>query len=187
MNMSPMLDARVPLLEREQTPAETAALYDQVFSELEVVPNMFKALANVPTLAQGVTAFMRPLMAEGTLPRWYKELIATRVSSLNKCEDCVATHRYLALKRGASRAQVESCCDGFETGPFTAREKAGLRFAGLLHQSGHAVNEAAFAAVNAYFNTQEIVELAALAAAFEFVSRFNSGLRIPITRLPDNS
>jgi uncharacterized peroxidase-related enzyme len=184
MTVSSILAPRVPLLDREQAPGEIATLYDQVRTELGMVPNMFKALANVPTLAEGFTALLRPLMAEGSLPRWYKELIATHVSSLNECEDCIATHRYLALKRGATPAQVASC-DNFESGPFTAREKAGLRFAGLLHQSGHAVNEAAFAAVSAHFNTQEIVELAALAAAFELVSRFNSGLRIPVTPLPE--
>jgi uncharacterized peroxidase-related enzyme len=183
MTASTILAPRVPLLDREDAPAEIANLYDQVWAELGIVPNMFKALANVPTLAQGMTALLRPLMAEGSLPRWYKELIALRVSSLNVCEDCVVTHRYLALKRGATPAQVASC-DNFETGPFTAREKAGLRFAGLLHQSGHAVNEAAFAPVSMHFNTKEIVELTALAATFELVSRFNSGLRIPVTPVP---
>ena len=183
MTTASSVEARVPLLEREEVTAEAGALYDRLLTDRGCVPNMFKALANVPSLALGIAALLKPLMGEGALVGWYKELIAIRVSSLNECEDCIVTHRYLALKRGATPAQVASC-DNFETGPFTAREKAGLRFAGLLHQSGHAVNEAAFAAVSEHFNTQEIVELAVVAAAFELVSRFNSGLRIPVTPVP---
>jgi alkylhydroperoxidase family enzyme len=51
--------------------------------------------------------------------------------------------------------------------------------------SGHAIDDTAFAAVSAHFNTQEIVELTAVAAAFEFFPRFNSALRIPVTPLPE--
>lgn len=176
-------DARIPLLEREQVPSEIAALYDKLLEERGVVPNMFKALAHVPDIALGITGFLKPLMAEGALPGWYKELIATRVASLNHCEYCVSAHRLLAEKRGATFGQVASY-DNFENGPFTEKEKIGFRFAGLLHASGHAVNEAAFDAVKAHFTVPEIMELTAVAAAFEMFSRINSSLRIPVTPIP---
>jgi len=176
----PLLESRVPLLERGDVPAEIAELYDRIYADRGVVPNMFKALANVPGLALGISAFLKPLMGEGILPGWYKELIATRVASLNQCEYCISAHRNLALKRGATMGQVATY-DSFETGPFTEKERAGFRYAGLLHQSGHAVNEAAFDAVSACFSPAEIVELTAIAAAFEMFARINSGLRIPVT------
>ncbi len=182
MTTASTLEARVPLLERDQVPGEVVDLYDNLLAERGVVPNMFKALANVPALAFGITAFLRPLMGEGTLPGWYKELIATRVASLNRCEYCISAHRYLAAQRGATPSQVVSY-DHFELGPFSDKEKAGFRYASLLHQSGHAINEAAFEEVSAYFSPQEIVELTAVAAAFEFFSRFNSALRTPVTPL----
>jgi uncharacterized peroxidase-related enzyme len=177
------LQSRVPLLERKEVTGEIADLYDSLYADRGVVPNMFKALAAVPGLAVGITAFLKPLMGEGALVGWYKELIATRVASLNHCEYCVSAHRHLALKRGATLGQVASY-DNFENGPFTEKEKAGFRYAGLLHQSGHAVNEAAFGDLSAHFSQEEIVELTAVAAAFEFFSRFNSALRIPVTPLP---
>ena len=62
--------------------------------------------------------------------------------------------------------------------------QADFRYAGLLHQSGHAINETAFDTLSAHFNPEEIVELTAVASAFEFFSRFNSALRIPVTPLP---
>jgi len=183
MTVLPPLGSRVPLLERDAVPAEIADLYDRLYADRGVVPNMFKALATVPALALGITALLKPLMAEGALTGWYKELIATRVASLNQCEYCVSAHRHLALKRGATFGQVASY-DNFENGPFTEKEKAGFRYASLLHQSGHAINEAAFDALSLHFNSEEIVELTAVAAAFEMFSRFNSSLRIPVTPLP---
>jgi uncharacterized peroxidase-related enzyme len=189
MTNSSSLASRVPLMERDRVPAEIAALYDNLYANRGCVPNMFKALANVPALALGITALLKPLMGEGALPGWYKELLATRVASLNRCAYCVSAHRYLALQRGATPQQVASLddpdADNFERGPFTEKEKAGLRYAGLLHVSGHALDDAAFAAVNLHFSPQELIELTAVAAAFELFSRFNSALRIPVTPLPE--
>jgi uncharacterized peroxidase-related enzyme len=181
-SMTP-LSSRVPLLERNNVPLEVADLYDRLYADRGVVPNMFKALASVPGLALGISAFLKPLMGEGALVGWYKELIATRVASLNQCEYCVSAHRHLALKRGATLGQVASY-DNFEAGPFTEKEKAGFRYAGRLHQSGHAINETAYDDLSAHFTHEEIIELTAVAAAFEFFSRFNSALRIPVTPLP---
>jgi len=177
--------SRVPLLEPGYAPAELALLYDRLLADRGVVPNMFKALGNVPGLAQGIAALLKPLMGEGALPGWYKELIATRAAWLNDCAYCVSAHRFLAVQRGASAEQIAGYED-FESGPFTGKEKAGFRYAALLHGSGNAVDDAAFAEASLYFDVPGIVELTAVAAAFEFFPRFNSALRIPVTPLPES-
>ncbi len=176
-------ESRVPLAERNEVPVEVAILYDKLVANRGIVPNMFKALSNVPDLVLGIAAFLHGLMGDSSLHGWYKELIATRIASLNDCEYCVSAHRHLAAKRGAKAEQVANY-DSYETGPFTEKEKAGFRYADLLHVSGHAVDDAAFAAVRKHFNSQEIVELTAVAGAFEFFSRMNTALHIPVTPLP---
>jgi len=191
MTATTQAESRVPLLERDEIAAELIPLYEKILADRGCVPNMFKALSNVPALALGIAAFLKPLMAEGALAGWYKELIATRVASLNQCEYCISAHRYLAAQRGATPEQLASLgdtsADTFETGPFTEKEKAGFRYASLLHQSGNAIDDAAFQAVSRHFNRQEIIELTAVAAAFEFFPRFNSALHIPVTPLPPES
>jgi uncharacterized peroxidase-related enzyme len=185
-NPAPIHDpsgSRVPLAERNQVPVEVAILYDKLLADRGVVPNMFKALSNVPDLVLGIAAFLRGLMCEGALPGWYKELISTRVASLNRCEYCISAHRFLAAQRGATPEQV-AAYDHYEDGPFSEKEKAGFRYADLLHVSGHAVDDAAFAQLRAHFNSQEIIELTAVAAAFEFFTRMNTALQIPVTPLP---
>jgi len=51
--MSPtvLTDSRIALLERDEVPSDVAALYDKLLATRGVVPNMFKALANLPPLA----------------------------------------------------------------------------------------------------------------------------------------
>lgn len=189
MNLASPLESRVPLLERAELPADSTALtelYDKLYADRGVVPNMYKALSNIPGLALGVTALLKPLMGEGALAGWYKELIATRVATLNECEYCVSAHTFLAGQRGATPEQLK-CVNSFETGPFTEKEKAGLRYAELLHVSGNAIDEAAYAALTLHFDFLEVIELTAVAAAFEFFPRFNSALHIPVTPLPESS
>ena len=77
---------RIPMLERHEVSREIGALYDQLLAQRGVVPNMFKTIAHSPELALGIAGFLKPLMGDGTLPGWYKELIATRVAILQNCD-----------------------------------------------------------------------------------------------------
>jgi len=88
----------------------------------------------------------------------------------------------LAKQKGASQEQVDGVRH-FENGPFTDREKIGLRCADRLHRSPHEIDDAFYAALNSVFSHKEIIELTATAAAFEFFTRFVDALRIPTTPL----
>ena len=74
------------MLERSQVSPEVQAIYDSLEKQRGVVPYMFKTVAHTPDLAVGVAAFLRPLLGEGALPAWYKELVATRVALLWNCD-----------------------------------------------------------------------------------------------------
>jgi alkylhydroperoxidase family enzyme len=77
---------RIPLLERHEVPPEIGTIYDALLAQRGAVPNMFKVLAHTPPLAQGIAAFLKPLLGDGALPGWYKELVATRIAFLQRCE-----------------------------------------------------------------------------------------------------
>jgi hypothetical protein len=47
---------------------------------------MFKTVAHTPALALGIAAFLKPLLGDGALSGWYKELVATRVAILQGCD-----------------------------------------------------------------------------------------------------
>jgi uncharacterized peroxidase-related enzyme len=171
---------RIPMLERDEVNEEIGALYDKLLAERGVVPYMFKTVAHVPELAKGFAALLKGMMSDGYLPATYKELIAAHVAWLNKCDYCISSHKFLAKLRGASAEQIEAF-DHFERGPFSEKEKAGFRYADRLHTGAQAIDDPAYTAVKKHFTDQEIIELTAVAAAFEFFPRFVSALEIPVT------
>jgi uncharacterized peroxidase-related enzyme len=178
---------RIPMLERDQVPPELGALYDALLQQRGVVPNMFKTVANTPALALGFAALLKPLLSDGALPGWYKELVATRMSVLQGSNYAVTAHSLSAKQKGATEEHITAIKADFESGPLTNAEKLGLRCADRLHHSAHEIDDVFYAQLKAVYNDQQIVELVATAAVFEFFPRFVDALRIPTTPARKNS
>ena len=173
-------NSRIKLLERDAVTPEAAALYDALMAQRGVVPNMFKALAYAPDIAKGVAGFLKPLLSDGALPGWYKELIAVRISILCESEYAIRAHSISAEKKGASPAQIAAIAD-FDDGPYSEKEKMGFRLASRLHGGGRQVDDAFYQQLQSVFDDAALVELFLTAAAFEMFPRFIDGLRIPVT------
>jgi AhpD family alkylhydroperoxidase len=171
------------MLEREQVTPEIGALYDALLQQRGVVPNMFKTAANIPALAQGIAAFLKPIVGDGALAGWYKELIAVRICLLHEFEYGIKAHSISARQKGASEAQL-AAVKNFEAGPFSDSEKLGFRYADRLHRSPREIDDEFYAQVKASYSDLQILELTAVAAAFEFFPRFIDALRIPVTPPP---
>ena len=171
---------RINLLERDSVMPDAAALYDALLAQRGVIPNMFKVLAYSPDIAKGVAGFLKPLLSDGALPGWYKELIAVRVSMLCESEYAIRAHSISAQKKGAAPAQIAAVAD-FENGPYSDKEKLGFRLAGRLHGGGRQVDDFFYGQLQAVFDAAALVELFLTAAAFEMFPRFIDGLRIPVT------
>jgi AhpD family alkylhydroperoxidase len=182
-NLNPERQGRIPMLERDQVSPEVAAIYDALLAQRGVVPNMFKTIAHIPAMAQGFAAFLRPIVGDGALPGWYKELIAVRLCHLHDFEYGIQAHSLSAGQKGASEEQIKSIPD-FEHGPFTEAEKLGFRFADRLHRSAREIDDDFYATIESVYNNLQILELTAVAGAFEFFPRFVDGLRIPVTLTP---
>ena len=168
-------------------PPELSALYDALLKQRGVVPNMFKTLAHVPNIAIGFAALLKPLLSDGALPGWYKELVATRVSVLLKSSYAIKAHSISAKQKGASDQQIAAAQGDFESGPFTDQEKLGFRCAERLHRSANDIDDNFYAELRTLFSDQQIVELIATASAFELFPRFVDALRIPTTPPPQQN
>jgi alkylhydroperoxidase family enzyme len=72
----------------------------------------------------------------------------------------------------------------YERGPYTEGEKLGLRAADRLHRSAYELDDEFYAELKRVYRDDQIIELMATAAAFEFFTRFVDALRIPTTPLP---
>ena len=174
---------RISLLERDAVPPAAQGIYDALLAARGVVPNMFKALAHRPEIAAGVAGFLQPLLADGALPGFFKELVAVRVSQQQRSTYAVRAHSILARQKGATEAQIEAV-GNFESGPYSEKEKIGFRLADRLQQGAEAVDDEFFSALAGCYPEGERVELFLTAAAFAMFPRFIDGLRIPVTPPP---
>jgi AhpD family alkylhydroperoxidase len=175
--------SRIALLERESASPDAQKIYDALLATRGLVPNMFKVLAHRPEIAHGVAGFLKPLLSDGALPGFYKELIAIRISQHHNSAYAVRAHSISARQKGATGQQIEGVAN-FETGLYTDKEKLGFRLADRLHRGPYAVDDAFYASLKPSFSDPELIELFLTAAAFEMFPRFIDGLRIPVTPPP---
>jgi AhpD family alkylhydroperoxidase len=174
---------RIPLLERDAASPDAQKIYDALLAARGVVPNMFKVLGYRPEIAQGVAGFLKPLLADGALPGYYKELIAVRVSQQLHSTYAIRAHSISARQKGATEAQIEGVAN-FEAGPYSEKEKLGFRLADRLHRGPDAVDDLFYSSLQSSFADPELIELFLTTAAFEMFPRFIAGLRIPVTPPP---
>src|SRR5206468_7563943 len=150
--------SRIPMLEREAAAPEAQKIFDALLAARGVVPNMFRVLAHRPEIAQGVAGFLKPLLADGALPGYYKELIAVRVSQQLHSTYAIRAHSISARQKGATEAQIEGVAN-FEAGPYSEKEKLGFRLADRLHRGPDAVDDLFYSSLQSSFADPELIEL----------------------------
>ena len=73
----------------------------------------------------------------------------------------------------------------FERGQFTARETVALRFATLMAQEHHKLDDAFFGELRAHFTDTEIIELGLVTGQFIGFGRLIAALDLENPRQPD--
>lgn len=78
--------ARLTKLGKEEVTGDVRDLYTNVGKQRGNVPNMFRIYAHRPEILKTMLAHMNAITNTGTVPIKTKELVATLVSRLNRCE-----------------------------------------------------------------------------------------------------
>jgi Carboxymuconolactone decarboxylase family len=84
-----MEDSRMPRLSKlsaEQVDGDARQIFDRFQKERGNVPNMFRTIAHRPEIMKTMTDHFRAVMNSGTVDKRLKEMVAVRVSHLNRCE-----------------------------------------------------------------------------------------------------
>lgn len=80
-----MSEPRIRPREPGEVTGDVRGIFDAYLQERGNIPNMFRTVAARPRHLQTMIAHFRTVMNEGDVPPLLKELIAIRVSSLNRC------------------------------------------------------------------------------------------------------
>jgi len=77
---------RLSKLSPEQADAATREVFNVFLKERGNIPNMFRTAAHRPEILRTMTAHFRAVMNTGSVAKKLKEMVAVRVSHLNRCE-----------------------------------------------------------------------------------------------------
>ncbi len=148
---------------------------------LGFAPNSVLTMQRRPEIAKAFTLLNKAVMDNGgRVTSEQKRLIGHLASANAGCRYCEA-HTALAAERfGASPERLAAMWE-FRTSPlFSDAERAAFEFALAASSVPNAVDEAISAALRAYWNDEEIVEILGVVALFGFLNRWNDSMATSI-------
>ena len=143
------------------------------------MPGIRGLMAYRPETARPINELVDVLLqGPSTLSKGEREMIATRVSTLNACKYCASIHGAVARAHlGDDAPLVAQVAHDPESAPVGDKLKALLRVAAKVQQGGRAVTEADVAAARAAGATDlEIHDAVLIAAVFCMANRYVDGL-----------
>ena len=125
-------------------------------------------------------------LASSTLGQKLLELVQARVSQINGCAFCLDMHARDLRKQGESWQRLNSLSTWRETTLYSSRERAALNWAETMTRLAdqYRDRDADFAALQAEFSDQEIVELCWAIAAINAWNRMAIGMHAPVVERP---
>ena len=78
--------ARLTKLTKDEVTPEIRSRFEEIAQTRGNIPNMFRVFAHRPEILKTMLAHMNAITSTGTVPVRTKELVATLVSRLNRCE-----------------------------------------------------------------------------------------------------
>lgn len=172
---------RVPLPALEEATPEVRQLFDAFMRERGNVPNLFRAASLRPPIVLTLFAHLRAVTGPGEIPVLLKELLTVRVSQLNACAYCLASHTALSRKHGATDDQI-AAVGGGRYDVLEPGWRAALAYADAMTPTGNDVTDEIFAELARWWTAPQIVEITAVVGFFNYFNRFAEALRIPVTR-----
>lgn len=167
--------ARIPY--GDPAAPEARPLVERIVAERGSLLHLYQMLIHSPPVAEGWLAFLTAIRQKGILPGALRELVIIRIALLNHAPYEAEQHVPIALKEGATQAQVDGLGDWAASSAFSEKERAVLAYVDAMTRQVQ-VPEDVFAAVRAAFTDRELVELTATVGAYNLVSRFLEALEI---------
>jgi uncharacterized peroxidase-related enzyme len=159
-------------------PDGVQALFDKASEKLGFVPNVLRVYALRPRHLELWNAFYDELMrGESSLTRVQREMIAVVVSTINRCHYCMVSHSAFLRKLTGDPLLVEQLRTNYAYAELDQPDRVMLDFAAKLTERSSTCTEAdAEALRKAGWTDEDIMDIAEVAAMFNFTNRLASGL-----------
>jgi uncharacterized peroxidase-related enzyme len=170
--------ARLHVPPEDEVADEVKELWAKPLEKLGFVPNVLRVFALRPAHLLAWWAYYDELLrGESGLTKAQREMIAVVVSATNRCHYCIVSHTAALRKLTEDPELVDQLATGYKYAPLDDRDRAMLDFAvKLTEESDRCGDEDIDALREAGWNDEEIMDIAQVAAMFNFTNRLASGL-----------
>jgi AhpD family alkylhydroperoxidase len=167
--------SRVRLLAQDEAPLSARAVYapDGSASPLK------RALANAPDLLETLLPFLGQIYDEGAVDLATKELVVVRVSQLNRCRYCIASHRPIALDAGVPAPHVAAVCDEASLDSLPERERTLVAWVDAYVLDPRGITDELVAQALDHVRDDQLVELSILIGATQLLNSFCTAFDVP--------
>jgi alkylhydroperoxidase family enzyme len=141
-------------------------------------PNLYRGLANHPSIVAAWTEFANTLRHGSRTPRALRELVILRGAQLSASEYEWAQHLKMARKAGVREAQIAALADWRASAEFDLKEKAALALAEAVTRGR--VSDEVYEEARRHFDLHDYVELAVTAGFYAMVARTLDALGIQL-------
>ena len=163
-----------------QAGGRLAQVYREVRSEVPRVPNLMQVFSLRPETMEGVYRHWIAMMWSPRVPRQLKEMIAVCVSVSARCSYCADAHMIYLLASGMDGDKARDVRARLaEADGLSAAEREAIRAAVRLTSDPRSMKDAQRAELMAAWpNLEERIELVAVIAAFNSVTRLANALGV---------
>ena len=145
--------------------------------------NVDKTLLHNPDLARASREFFRVIRTTFELPDRLRELVSLRVAVLNRAPYEFMQHAPLAIKEGYTQVQLDALQVPGAPQGFNALDSLVIRFCDAMTRDVQ-VPQPLFDEVRRHFSDKLMVELVAVIASYNYMSRFLEALSIEAEKAP---
>ncbi len=162
----------------DEVPDAVKELWAKPLEKLGFVPNVLRVYAIRPRHLELWNDFYDELMrGESGLTKAQREMIAVVVSTANRCHYCIVSHSAALRKLTGDPILVEQLQTNHAYAKVEPRERAMLDFALKLTERSSTCTEADVEALReAGWSDEDVMDIAEVAAMFNFTNRLASGL-----------
>ena len=140
--------------------------------------NLYRALANHPSLLEGWIELAWRLRTDAATPRRLRELMILRGAQLMDCDYELRHHEEMALANGVSASELDQLAGWRNSSAFSQPERAALAFMEAMIDGR--VPDPILSTLAEHFGPSERVELTVTAGLYCMVPRVIDAFRVPL-------
>ncbi len=141
------------------------------------VPSWARIMANRPEILEKFTSLFSVTMGPGLVEQDNKWKCAYVVSKINKCHYCIGVVEAMLKQMGVSEENIKDVISDEKT-TLKPDERAAVRYADAVTKNAVDVSEEIYTEMKEYYNEQQLVEITAAIALFNYVNRFNDAMGV---------